>query len=86
MSDPFGSTSPDLESPAAHAFLITPGSSPLAVYPRGLYIGGAGNINVTMVGGETLVFTGLPAGALLPIRVSHVLATNTTATAIIGLY
>jgi hypothetical protein len=75
---------PGLESPAGNAAAITPGSSPLAEVTRALYIGGAGNVTVTMKGGQSVTFTALPAGAILPIRATHV--TAATASAIIGLW
>lgn len=50
----------------------------------GLYVGGAGNVEVVTAKGTTVVFSGVPAGAFLPIAVSKVLAANTTATLILG--
>lgn len=72
--------------PASWAFAITPGSDELAVYPRALYVGVAGDVEVTMLGdGVSATFVGVPAGTILPIRVSHVTA-GTTADSILGLY
>lgn len=45
-----------------------------------IYVGGTGNVNVVTAGGQTVLFTAVPAGTLLPVRVSKVLNTNTTAT------
>lgn len=73
-----------MESPAFFAVAVTPGASPLANPARGLYVGGAGNLAVTMAGGGDVTFTGVPAGVILPIRVTHVLAA-TTATSIVAL-
>lgn len=53
---------------------------------KGLYITGAGNVNVQLAGGGTAVLTGLAAGQLLPIAVTRVLSTSTTATGILALY
>lgn len=50
-----------------------------------LFIGGAGNIAVVMADGSTATFDAVPAGTVLPISVSRVNATNTTATLIISL-
>lgn len=47
---------------------------------RGVLAVTAGNINVNLVGGGTAVLTGLAAGQMVPIAVTRVLATNTTAT------
>lgn len=54
--------------------------------PRAIYVGGAGNVNVNLVGGGTAVLTGLSAGQVVVIAVTRVLATSTTATAIQLLY
>jgi hypothetical protein len=50
-----------------------------------LYIGGAGNVKVTTENGDAVTFTAVPVGTVLPIRVSLVWATGTTATNIVGL-
>lgn len=81
MSDAFQNYSPGLDSPAANAADVTPSdSSDLAVFSRALYIGGAGNVSVVMLGGQTITFNGVPAGTLLPFRVRQVRSTGTTAT------
>jgi hypothetical protein len=51
-----------------------------------LFVGTAGNIQVTMVGGQTVVFKNIAAGTFLPIQVKRVWATNTTATDIIAIF
>lgn len=53
---------------------------------RGLYITGAGNVNVNLLGGGTAVLTGLSAGQYVVVGVTRVLATSTTATGIQALY
>lgn len=50
-----------------------------------LYVGGTGNVRVITVGGQDTLFSGVPAGATLYIKVRKVMATNTTATLIVGL-
>lgn len=50
-----------------------------------IYVGGAGNVAVTMESGDVLTFTAPPVGTILPFRVTKVMATNTTATLLIGL-
>lgn len=52
----------------------------------GLYVTGAGNVNVQLAGGGTAVLTSLAAGQLLPVAVTRVLSTSTTATGIFALY
>lgn len=70
---------------AADAVAVTPSDSttysPLLC---GLYIGGAGNVVVKGRSGVAVTFTNVPAGTILPIVVSAVMATNTTATSITG--
>ncbi len=77
-----------LNAPFATALAVTPSdSTTFDNIPRGLYIGGAGNVAVRMDdNGATLTFIGVPVGAILPLRVDRVMATNTTATNIIALY
>jgi hypothetical protein len=76
-----------LNSPADNATEVTPNdTTPLAYVSRGLYIGVTGNLSVTMQGGGNVTFVGLPAGTVLPVRVTHVRSSSTTASSIINLY
>jgi hypothetical protein len=70
----------DAEKPARYAVAVTPSdSTDLTRMSRGLFVGGAGNLSVVMAGDSaTVVFTGVPAGAFLPIRVHRVNATTAT--------
>lgn len=51
-----------------------------------LYVGGSGNIKVTTVGGDDVVFVGLSAGQFVPVQVKRVWSTSTTATNIVALW
>lgn len=51
-----------------------------------LYVGGDGNVSVTTADGSTATFTGLLAGTFMPINVTRVNATGTTATNIIAIW
>lgn len=76
-----------LTSPADNQTAVTPSdSTDLAFNSRALWIGGAGNIVVTPAGGGADVTYTVPAGTVLPIRVSRVKATGTTATQIVNWY
>jgi hypothetical protein len=82
--------------PAGYALAVTPADADLAlpngVYTRGLYVGVAGDVTVKMAsedvetGTDTVTFTGVLAGSILPIRVAQVRATGTTASEIVALY
>lgn len=89
MPDPFAGTDGGLESPAIHAFAITPNDdADLAIFPRAIYVGGYGDVKVDTVGGDTVEFRNFPDGTMLPVRVKRVYATTTgtAATLLIGLY
>tara|TARA_R110002051_G_scaffold292442_1_gene357226 strand:+ start:17 stop:490 length:474 start_codon:yes stop_codon:yes gene_type:complete len=51
-----------------------------------LYVGGAGDLKVSTVGGDEVTFTGLVAGQFIPVNVLRVWATGTSATFIIALW
>lgn len=74
-----------MNSPANNAAAVTPADgSDIANASRAIYIGGSGDLKVDMVGGQTaIVFSGLNAGSLLPLRVKRIYATDTTATNIV---
>lgn len=68
------------------AFAITAhDSNELTYITKAIYVGGAGDLAVTMFNGDTVTFAGVPAGTTLPIMVKLVKSTNTTATNIVGL-
>ena len=72
--------------PATNAVLITPSDSvDLTSVSRAVYVGGAGDMKVTMQDSGTVLFSGIPAGTTLPIRVSRIWSTTTTASTIIAL-
>ena len=87
MPDPFANVGVNITSPAGRAVAVTPSdSADLATSCRALYIGGSGNVALITVGQDTVTFTNLPSGALLPVRTSRVLATGTTATSIVAVW
>ncbi len=51
-----------------------------------LYVGGAGNVNLVTIDGDTVLFNAVPAGSFLPIQVKQVLSSSTTATLINALW
>lgn len=72
---------------AAHsAFAVTKSDSTIIPATRALYIGGAGDVAVTMAEDENNVtFVAVPAGSILPVQVIKILSTGTTATSIVAL-
>lgn len=73
--------------PARNAAVVTPdNSNDLAHVTRALFIGGAGNLNVDTADGDTVLFTGVTAGMILPLAVKRVRSTSTTATNIVALW
>jgi hypothetical protein len=84
-TDPFyGKRS--LDGPGEDADEIVPhDANELTYVTRAIYVGGAGNMSVVTAKGTSVVFTGLPAGIVLPVRIRKVLATGTTATNLVAI-
>jgi hypothetical protein len=77
----------NLDAPADDAAPVTPSDTTVIQLTRGLYIGGTGDVTVTMAArGNDVTYSGVPAGAILPIRVTRVKATATTATSIVAMW
>lgn len=53
---------------------------------RAVFVGGAGTLKVIMASGKTVTFTGVLAGAYLPLAVTKVFKTGTSATNIMALF
>lgn len=71
--------------PATIAAAVTPSDTvDLTTAPRALYVGVSGDVKVNMLGSGAVTFKAAPVG-VLPIRVSRVYATGTTATNILAL-
>lgn len=87
MSDPFERHSPGLNAPAFGAFQITPDdATPLPNVTRAIYVGGEGNLTVTMAHGQTVTLTAVQPGMMYPLRCKEVHQTGTSASGIVGLY
>lgn len=85
--------------PAAKAFVITPSDAndqlastlPNSQTKRStafmVYVGGAGNVSVICAADSSAVtFIAPPVGSVLPVLVTRVMTTNTTATNLVGMY
>lgn len=74
-------------SPLTNAASVTPhNTNELSYVTRALYVGGAGDVAVTMQDSGEVTFVGIPAGTTIPVRVKIVKATGTDATSIIALW
>ncbi len=70
-----------------HAAAVTPSDTgTIANAPVRVWVGGTGNVVVITSRGDTVTFTGVPAGTLLPVAVRQVKSTLTTATNMVALY
>ena len=86
MADEFSSHTVALNSPVGASEIVTPDdATDLTWATRALYVGTSGNVQVTMLSGETVTLQAVQAGVLYPLRVTRVWATGTTAANIIGL-
>lgn len=86
MTDQFKDHATALDSPAAHAFPVSPSDGALLPETtRAVYVGVAGDLAIVMKSGGEALFTNVQAGSLLPIRAAQVKATGTTAQNIVGL-
>ena len=59
---------------------------PTETWPCVLYSGSGGIIRVLTAGGDDVTFNGVLAGSFLPVQVTRVFSTNTTATNIVALW
>lgn len=81
----------DIFTANAQEYTIYSMSSQANIGQRGafLYVGGAGNVSVTTIGGDTVLFSGVPAGTTLPIQIATVNSTTggtTTATLLTAMW
>jgi hypothetical protein len=88
MSNEFANVQDSPLQSARNASAVTPhDTTALSNVSKALYVGGYGNIVCRLVDDSAdVTFTGVPAGSILPVRVTHVRSTNTTATNILNLY
>jgi hypothetical protein len=78
-------TGDGLGAPAIHWYDITPGTAALDPLPRAIYVGVSGDVEAVDIDGNTEVFKSMAVG-WHPMRPRYILATNTTATNILGAY
>lgn len=86
MNDRFHTGGDSVTAPARRAFAIIPhDSQPLPLVTKGLCVGMSGNIALRAIDSEDDVTLSVVAGQLLPIRITHIRATGTTASGLVGL-
>lgn len=85
--DPFESTVDSPIAPAQNCFAVTPhDTAPLPLVTKSIYVGEGGDLALRPLLGEAVViFRNLQAGMTLDVRARTILATGTTASAIVGL-
>jgi hypothetical protein len=71
-----------------NAAAITPSDGAnLSQQTMAIYVGGAGDVKVDMVGSGTgIVFKAVPVGTVLPVQAIKVYSTGTTATNLVAIY
>ena len=74
MADPFSQHLVELDSPGSYAAAVTPADSEITAC-RALWVGTAGDIKVTTVGGDIVTFVGF--AGWLPLRVKQVWLSST---------
>lgn len=74
-------------APIAHGAAVTPhDTNELAFVTRGIIVGVAGNVKVTLASGDVVTLPGLAAGVIHPVRAKVIWSTGTTATTIVALW
>lgn len=85
-SDSFSTVQSSFEGPARSAEAVTPSdSADLTNVSRALWVGTGGDLTVTMQDGTTIALLNVPDGSLLPICVSRVKLSGTSADDIVAL-
>lgn len=74
-------------APASKGTVLTKSDSTTFNPTKGVWVGGAGAINVTFAGQTTqTLISGVLAGTYLPISITQLYSTSTTATLVVALY
>jgi hypothetical protein len=82
-TDPYAGSG---NEPAREMFTVAPSDAvALTKIPRGIYVGGTGDVVVKDHLGTSVTFKAVPVGTVLPICPTFIMATGTTATLMVGL-
>lgn len=77
----------DISAPAGSFAAITPSdATELGFLTRAVYVGTGGNVVAVDAAGTAVTFTAVVGGTILPIRVSRINSTNTTASNMVALW
>lgn len=83
---PYQNTPQSPTEPAFDFLVVAPhDTNNFATRPRGIYVGGAGDVVMINNNGDPITFKAVPAGTLLPVSPRRINNTNTTATLMIAL-
>ena len=88
MANDYSTETLKADGPASDGEAVTPNDSADLTRISRLYVGGTGNLRVTLrdqADGESVTFNSLPVG-FVPLLVKRVWASSTTATNIVALY
>lgn len=82
------SLSANIIAVASKAFIILANNDAIASTNKGcyLYVGSAGNVSVTTIGGDTVTFDAVPAGTILPVQIKQLNSTGTVPTSFLALW
>lgn len=87
MSDKFDQNQPGLESPIEDGASIAPDDvDDLDDVTRAIWVGTGGNVKVDLKGSGTVTLNNVADGTMLPLRVTKVHATDTTASNMVALW
>jgi hypothetical protein len=76
-----------IDGPANNADeIVGDDNTDLAFATRQIYVGTGGDINMTTLGGQDVVFKNVPTGSMIAVRVKRLKATLTTASNIVGMW
>lgn len=86
MPDTFDTMGDSADLPSRTPFSIVPDdSAPLPQVVKGIYVGTGGTVVLRGVGGASdVTYRNLPDASYIGVRASHVRATGTTATDLVG--
>lgn len=70
---------------ADDAFAAVPSDSVILTNCTGVYVGGTGDVALVTISGKSVLFKAVPIGTTIRLKIKQILATNTTATLLVGL-